>query len=305
MQLLEKIIDGATSDDIKLVTLLRQCLVLAEEMGNESLAAWATSELNGYPDHNALPEYRILGITAKGMFLGPMGAQINNHPLAAGIMKEEHRLWATTAYLKEPVTSYERLSGDPEKNGCAVMNWPADLTVFYQSKFFKGYALNRAWQEISMGAIAGVVDTVRTRILQFGLDIRKSVGAEKVQYSSQPARVEQAVQTIIYGGTNIIHSAVGDHAQFGGQRLVVEGDFSSLSERLGEAGVPREKVVELEAAIAGDKADGAPKGFGGRVAGWLQGAGAFIGKEGAKVASGEATKAVTTAVLSYFGMHGG
>lgn len=301
MQLLARIIDGAITDDVKLVTLLRQCLILADELNNESLKIWATAELNGYPDHNAMPEYRTTAITAKGLFLGPMGAQINDQPLAAGVLEESHRWWATTAYLKEPVSSYERLTNNPEKDGCATINWPADLTATYQTKYIRGYALNRAWQEIPMGAIAGVVDTVRTRILQLALEVQRETGKTNGETAPAPAKVEQAVQTIIFGGTNIIHSAVGDHAQFGGQRLVVEGDFQSLSEHLLQLGVAPEKVSELEQAIASDVAGGAEKGFGTRVAGWLQNAGAFVGKEGVKAASSTAGKAITTAVLSYFG----
>jgi hypothetical protein len=182
MQLLAKIIEGAIDDDVKLVTLLRKCLILADNLNNESLKAWATAELNGYPDHNIIPEYRITQVTAKGLFLGPMGAQINDQPLPAGILKEAHRWWATTAYLSEPVSSYERLAGDPDKNGCATINWPADLTAAYQAKFFSGYSLNRAWQEIPMGAVAGIVDTVRTRILQFALEIQREVGDSRVDF---------------------------------------------------------------------------------------------------------------------------
>lgn len=43
-------------------------------------------------------------------------------------------------------------------NGVALINWPADMVAYYQSKFFEGYALNRAWQEIPLGALVGVVE---------------------------------------------------------------------------------------------------------------------------------------------------
>ena len=152
--------------------------------------------------------------------------------------------------------------------------------------------------------MAGIVDTVRTRILQFALEIQSETGNANSEAVPEPAKVEQAVQTIIYGGTNIIHSAVGDHAQFSGKRLVVEGDFQALAEYLRRAGVAKEQVNELKQAIADDEANGADKGFGSRVAGWLQNAGMTVGKEGVKAASGAAGKAVATAVLSYFGIAG-
>ena len=304
MQLLGRIIDGAITDEVKITTLLRQCLVLADQLENESLRTWAESELNGYSDHTSMPEYRETGITAKGVFLGPMGAQINSQPLASHILKEDHRWWANKAYLKEPIASYERLAKDVGAEGYATMEWPADLTTFYQTKFVKGYVLNRAWQEIPLGAITSIVDTVRTRILQFALQIQREVGAPSSNDVPQPENVDQAVQTIIYGGTNIINSSVGDHAQFGGQKIVVEGDFQTLDGRLREIGLSQDDVTTLHKAIADDQADGAKKGFGARVGAWLQSAGSLVGKEGAKAASGVAGKAVTTAVLTYFGIGG-
>ena len=279
MKLLGKIVDGSTTDEVKLVTLLRQCLILADELGNDSLKVWATAELNGYPDYENMPEYRVTRITAKGIFLGPFGAQINGQPLASGVLEEPHRWWATTAYLTEPVSSYERLVDDPEKDGYATMNWPADMTAHYQNKFIQGYALNRAWQEIPMGAIASVVDTVRTRILQFALEIRREIGTgESIDRPPEAEKVEKAVQTIIYGGTNIIQSTVGNNAQFVGQQMVVEGDFYSLSERLRQSGVDNEDIASLESAITEDKKEGAERGFGSRVAGWLQKTGGLAGR---------------------------
>lgn len=302
MRMLARIIEGATTDDVKLTTLLRQCLVLADILGNDSLKLWATSELNGYPDHEAMPSYRTTPITAKGFLLGPMGSQVKNQPLPALVLQAQHEWWATTAFLNEPVSAYERLANDPEKDGCATVNWPADLTAMYQTKFFEGYVLNRAWQEIPLGAIAGVVDTVRTRILQFALEIQRETGNSETETVPETVLVEHAVQTIIYAENNIMYSKIGDHAQFGGQRLVIEGDFNSLSNRLSEIGVDPEQVDELRTAIEEDASDGAEKGFGTRVNRWLLKATKFVAKEGAKSASEIAGKAITTAVLSYFGL---
>ena len=299
MKQLDEIVELAASDEARLVTILRKCLVVAARLKNDSLRDWATAELNGYPDHLELPDYRITGITAKGFFVGPFGAQINDQPLPSGVLKEEHRWWATTAYLKESVSAYEAMVGG-DKNGCAAMHWPADLVVHYQSKFFQGYALNRAWQEIPIGAIVAVVDTVRTRLLQFSLELQGEVGADEVAVPS-PEVVERSVQTIIYGGTNVVGSVAGN-VQLIGQQLVIQGDLASLQAALKEIGVKGDGIDELSRAIEADREEGAEKGFGTRVAGWLQRAGTYVGKEGAKAGLEVAQKAAMQAVLSYFGL---
>lgn len=300
MKQLDEIVDLAASEEPRLVTILRKCLVVAARLKNDSLREWATAELNGYPDHLAMPDYRITGITAKGFFVGPFGAQINDQPLPSGVLKEEHRWWATTAYLKESVSAYEAMVVGDKENGSAAMYWPADLVVHYQSKFFEGYALNRAWQEIPIGAIVAVVDTVRTRLLQFAIELQGEVGADEVTVPS-PEFVERSVQTIIYGGTNVVGSVAGS-VQLIGQQLVVQGDLRSLTGALKMIGVERDRIEELTKAIEADRNEGANGGFGSRVAGWLQQAGSYVGKEGVKAGLEVAQKAATRAVLAYFGL---
>src|ERR1019366_9040908 len=43
-------------------------------------------------------------------------------------------------------------------------------------EFIKGYALNRAWQEIPSSAFVALRDTVRNRILKLALEIRDELG---------------------------------------------------------------------------------------------------------------------------------
>ena len=48
MQLLDEIIEDAVNDKVNLSVLLRKCLVLAHQLKNDKLKAWAEYELNGY-----------------------------------------------------------------------------------------------------------------------------------------------------------------------------------------------------------------------------------------------------------------
>jgi hypothetical protein len=299
---LNEIIEQAASDDARLVSILRKCLVVAVQLGNERLKQWVLSELNGYDDVEGLPAYRVYSVGAKGFFLGPLQGQLRDQPLASGVLDKKHRWWATTGRLMQPISAYEALS-QGDTHGSLRLEWPADLVAQYQTKFIQGWALNRAWQELPMGAVIAVVDTVRTRLLQFALEIQAEMGmSAEGEMPPSAEKVEQAVQTIIYGGYNIVGSSVTGDIQMIGKQLVVEGDFFSLSSALKDAGVGEEKVRELEQAIDADRAEGAEKGFGGRVASWLQKAGTYIGKEGVKAASNVAQKAITPLVLAYFGL---
>jgi hypothetical protein len=295
------IVNGAVDDSIKLATLLRKLLIVGDGLGNESLKEWALHELNGYDAIDQLPPYRIMDITAKGQFLSVVG-QMNDQPIPSAVLKKEHRWWAEKAYLLSAVASFEALA-EGDLDGRAVTEWPANMTAYYSDKFGGGWKLNRAWQEIPTNAIRGMLDSVRTRILQFALELKREIGdGELSADTSLPEKVDNAVQTIIYGGTNIFSPTIAGGVQVIAQQVVVQGDFYSLSGTLEAIGVAKPRVAELETAIAEDKADGSKQGYGQRVKGWLAEAGTYVAKEGGTAAVDVAKTAITTAVTAYFGL---
>lgn len=191
--LIEEIIDEAVQDRIGVATLLRKCRIVSEQYANEDLTSWVLNELNGYDDWKSLPAYRVIPAGAKGFMVGPMGAQINAQPLASAIMDEEHRHFAESTYMREPASSYENLK-DVGDGGYRV-EWPANLVLKYQSKFIRGYALNRAWQDVPTHCLRAIPETVRNRILEFSLSLRKEFGPS-LDASSES--INQHIRTVVH-----------------------------------------------------------------------------------------------------------
>ena len=71
---------------------------------------------------------------AKGLFIGSAGAYLNDQPIPAGALKEEHRHWAEVALLAQPIAAYESAKADSHM----VFAWPAELTVLYGRTFSRG-----------------------------------------------------------------------------------------------------------------------------------------------------------------------
>uniref|UniRef100_UPI0039B8CC54 AbiTii domain-containing protein n=1 Tax=Albidovulum sp. TaxID=1872424 RepID=UPI0039B8CC54 len=170
MSLIDQIITAITETDEKTSAILRRCLVLAYQLRNDDLKAWVSKELNGYDMNDPdLPEYRKVRAPAKGLFIGPLGSQINDQPLPSAVLEPDHRRFAETADLVQPIAAYEEISSDSNLQ----IAWSANLTLKYQSVFFGGnYALNRAWQEIPGSCFVAIVDTVRTRLLTLVLELK-------------------------------------------------------------------------------------------------------------------------------------
>lgn len=173
-ELFSEIFDGSVDGEIGIAVLLRKCRLLSDILENENLKDWVLKELNGYEGWKDLPIYRVIPAGAKGLFLGSFQAQINDQPLASMVLKEEHRHFAERAFLREPANAYENLRDDAGAG--YKIEWPANLVLMYQSKFFEGYALNRAWQDIPVHALRTIPETVKNRILEFALSVRKEFG---------------------------------------------------------------------------------------------------------------------------------
>ena len=176
MKQLNDIIDAATGNKQEVSVLLRQCLVLSYLIKNDRLKGWVEKELNGYSDTDQLPEYRKVNSLAVGFFVGPFGSSISEQPLNPYVLAEEHRHFAMTAFLMQPVAAYDRGKTPAEKKERFVIPWPPALTTKYQKKFIKDYVLDRAHQQVPSAVFTALIDTIRNRVLRFALDLREELG---------------------------------------------------------------------------------------------------------------------------------
>jgi hypothetical protein len=271
-------------------------LILAYQVKNESFKHWLDKELDGYDSDDVLPDYRLLNSISRGLFLGPMGAQINNQPLSLHVLSEKDREKLMQVRLTQPIASYD---AKPDKGSDAQIPWSPTLTAKYQSKFYEGYALNRAWQEIPGSCLIGLLETVRNRVLRFALELRddlKQVG-DKVE-SVPAAQIQQSVVNHIYNGNVVVAGQAAEFQQVQ-NTSIVQNDLHGLLTALKELGLAEADVVELEHAV---KNDGG-KSLGARTAAWLKQLPSALGRGSIKIGFEVAKAAATKYVLQYFGLH--
>ena len=169
--LLDKIIETGTSDEPPpLTSVLRQCILLSSQLKVPVLRTWAEQELTGYNQPKDVPEYRIVNVGAYGNFAG-IGVRYQARPIPAGLLKPEHRWAATIRRLTEPVSAYESLDSSPKN--AMIYDWPSDMIAHYQSKLIQGCVLMTAWQQVPASVFAGVLDTIRTRVLTMAIDLKR------------------------------------------------------------------------------------------------------------------------------------
>jgi hypothetical protein len=270
MSLLKEIQDAAVDSSADLSMLLRKCRILASRLNHVELKNWVQHELDGYPDEATLPAYRVLAVQSKGHFVGAYGREARNAPIPSGIFGEKVRPLLATTQMRDSVSSLaDLLRGD------AVLfreEWPADVLPHFHGKIYEGMMLAQAWKEMSRGAVLGILETIRSRVLNFALEIESAnAGAGDAMPGTEP--IPQKVVTQIF--TTNITGNVGNFAPGSShfkQRAdfqIAAGDAKQLRQIVESLGLSSEDAAELEEAIHADPPLVAKQPFGKAVGAWM------------------------------------
>jgi hypothetical protein len=184
--LLQEIRDGAVDGKTDISTVLRKSLVLATKLDHEGFKTWVEKELNGYGPNDELPPYRVLHVQSLGDFVGPFHSVARGLPIPPKNVPEKFRKVATTMSLTDTVAGLSTLLREREDE--LIAPWPADLTAVLADKFYEGMNLVRAWRVVPRNLVAGVIDTVRNRLLGFVLEIEKQYPEAGEKRRAPPSR---------------------------------------------------------------------------------------------------------------------
>lgn len=196
----------STTSAEPLADLLRRCKVLAARLKNTEFASWVSRELNGYVGTDELPPYRVIRTPHSiGYFAGAGGTKAENVPLPLSRVPQEVRDRVTRWELRQGIGELQELV----KHSDLTVPWPADFILVCQRRFFEDLVLVGAEIKLGPAMLAGVLDTVRTRVLDFVLAIQaENPDAGESALSSAPPIPPHTLHqvfhnTIIGGNANI------------------------------------------------------------------------------------------------------
>jgi len=262
MTLLREIQRDINDASIGLSAVLRKAKILARQLNDSEFDKWIEHELIGYDNvkDQDLPPYRQAITQSYGEFAQPYGT-VKDVPLRfpADLSKEAFR-WPVTMYFREGVSELEGLTKG--RQGILQQDWPQDLVATYSR--VKQVNCLRAYKVITSAQVELVLDSVRTRLLNFLLELEKidptagEVGASQDNIPSQ--KLQQVFVTQIYGGNNILASGYSVHQTadqdvIGAKPDEIAKAFAILAQRLNslpEGEVKNDaqtavKALELEA----------------------------------------------------------
>lgn len=212
MSLLREIQKDAVNSNVSVSDLLRKCKILAYRLGNEEFKSWVEFELNGYEFDHLVPEYRIIYVGSKGHFVGSFGKSFNNADIPTHGLPEDLRKICTKASFTNPIAALESYAAN-DKNGQLTQSWNLAILAKYGSNMYSDFNCIQAWKVIPIASVIGIIDTVKTKILNFVLEIELiNPEAGEAELNSNPIPQDQVSQVFnINISGNVQNLASGNH----------------------------------------------------------------------------------------------
>lgn len=302
VQILNDLIFTLSDASPKLIDCLTKTKVLLYQIGRKDLVGWVNSEINGYQDGAELPSYRYVNAQVKGN-VGNAAYLYPSHPLPTMHLSKMQQKNLHELEMKESIGVLENLLID-NKHGLS-RPLPLEISQLFDKAFSGGYTVQKAWCDIGAGQIDQILIQVRSRLLEFLLELREIIGPEvseqAVKEIAQLPTVASAFTNVIYGDNNTI--LVGNHNQ---QQVLIEqavGNIQHLEEILTTNGVSELDINSLKEALAAEPASSMSndKQVGPKVGNWMK---EMLGKAVDatwQIELGIAGGLLTTVIQKYYG----
>jgi hypothetical protein len=313
MSLLREIQDGATEDTVSLGSLLRKTKLLAARIGVKEIGEWAERELSGYNNNNELPPYRgPFEATVLGNAIDPYRGFLQNFPIPPIALSENVRNgFLFKLHFTQGVTELESLAAVKET---LRDPWPSDAVAAFSilteggiAKIDPSMAFVEIWKPIPYPVIVGVLDAIRTRLLDLTMQLGEEEPlAERGQRLPDPNHAANILYTVVYADTANVAVGNRDVTQTQTQQLPAPFDTVSLLDYLRKLGLDDEVIDNLQNALEEDAEEEGEcddsserKGPGRRTLMWLKN---VLTATTTKVGTPVATTLITQALLHHFGI---
>jgi len=270
MKLLVDLITELSSSQPSLIDALIKTKVLLHSVGRKDLVEWVNHEINGYPDDALLPSYRLVPAQVKGNVTNNVFTY-NDHPLPTMHLKREQRKRLEELELRDSIAVLEELAKHVMQGLQRPL--PLEYTALFNEALTGGYKVQQAWCDIGVGLFAQVTAQVRSKLLDFLLELNEKVGTamsdEDVKRVAQSPETASMFNNAIFGDNATI--LVGNNSQQQVRIDIARGDFAALANFLRSKQVSEPDVSALQDALNADSStpEVAERQFGPRVKVWL------------------------------------
>jgi hypothetical protein len=277
--------------------------VLLHQIGNKELVPWVNSELNGYPDGTEdLPPYRtVYAHPCAHVTYGYNQLQSFTLPVYHLTPKQRDtvcklKITSSIGTIEQQVKTYR------ENQKGLIRTLPPEFASFFVKELTQGTNIISIWCEINMADMEGMAIHVRSRLLDFALELQGVVGVN----ANQAELVEKAA-TVDTGAMfrTAVFNISGGTAIFGSTNIQVNNqkdDIEGLLQEVAKLGYEKAELEELRQAVIEDKSKNeTPTIAEGETSKWYMKALKRVGKGAVDVGVDVASKVIIEALTAFTG----
>ncbi|MBN7768832.1 hypothetical protein KUV44_00020 [Marinobacter daepoensis] len=271
MRLINEIIEILSSEKPNLTNALIKTKVLLYKIGQKELVGWVNNELNGYQTGEEIPPYRILPSQVL-VNAANMAYQVNSHPIPLAHLDDDLRKSLERSELNQSLAVLEEFANSDTDS--LERPLPMEWVPLLNQGLSNNYRIQKAWCEISVTGIVQILTEVRSRLLDFLLELSSEFGEEmsdeEVKNKANEVDSASMFNSAMFGDNTTI--LVGNQNAQHVVNSKIQNDFSELEKELKKQGVTDEDVSELKLAIEndGEATDHVNKEYGPAVKSWFK-----------------------------------
>ena len=173
-----KIIKDVVSGQIPLTQALDRLIIIAMEINDLNLLAWAKKEKDGYSQDDDIPQYRIFPLRPIGtyqIFGGGYLQTLKNQVLATIGVNEELRKFINSHQEKASIPTIEASIAEIEKGGSVGI--PIRPEWFYMFEEGTNINLINGVLAIDKTALLKIIDCTKTKLIEVLTLLEKNFGS--------------------------------------------------------------------------------------------------------------------------------
>ncbi len=238
--LLDEVIQLLGDENASLTGALLKTKILLHQIGKKELVEWVNNELNGYGEASDVPPYRVLPSTVLAN-IANIAVRFSSHPIPIGHLKPEERKSLQNSVMYQSLAVLEGLANSGGK-GQLTRHLPMEMNVRLGRQLGNELQVERAWCTISRQDIKGIFAQVRSRLLDFLLELKDTIGDTATE-------LELKERTKSVDANSMFNNAV-----FGSNTTILVGHQSTITATQSISGVElsesvRRLVTQLEAVL--------------------------------------------------------
>jgi hypothetical protein len=300
-QLVNDLVALLSSPTFSLENALMNAQVLAHRLQEVQLATWVRSELRGYEPGADIPPYRVIRPNVVGTITNGY-YRYTNRKLPLSHLEEAIRQSLETTKVTQSISAIASLA---EKDGQLTAPIAPELLGLFGEAIDGDYWVEDATKQFSTANMRNILAEVKSRLLQFALDLSDRITEET------DTQVAQGNHSATYATREVFRNAVfgpnatviiGNNNTTHIRNSVVQNDLDSLLSALRSAGVGEPDLEELKTAVAADSSTRPATGIGERVRSWI---GNMVSKAGSaawNISIETAGSVLAAAILAYYGL---